>query len=84
MFITINDIIDEKTIFLSYSILNFDFSKEVALVSMFSDNIKYEMVESLKLKWINESKKQVLNKTYICRELDAGCRKRAYTYKFRQ
>ena len=34
MYITVNDIIGEKMIDLSYPIQNFDFSKEVAVVSM--------------------------------------------------
>ena len=67
MFITINDIIGEKTIYLSYPICP---SKEVAAISMFSNNVKYEMAESLKLKLVNGSKRQVLNRTYTCRELD--------------
>ena len=61
----------KRRLFLSYPICNFDTSKEVAVVSMFSDNVKYEMVESFKLKLIDDSKKQVLNKTYHTRrELD--------------
>ena len=38
MYITINDIIGEKMIDLSYPIQNFDFSNEVAVISIFSDN----------------------------------------------
>ena len=71
MFITINDIIGEKTIYLSYPIRNFYSSKEIAVVSMFSDNIQYEMIKPLGLKLIDGSEKQVLNKTYTHRELDA-------------
>ena len=70
MFITINDIIGEKTIDLSYAIQNFDPSKEVAVMSMFSDKVEYEMKEPLGLKLMNGSEKQVLKKTYTCRELD--------------
>ena len=40
MYITINDVIGEKATDLSYPIQNFDSSKEVAVVSMFSDNIQ--------------------------------------------
>ena len=39
MYITINDVIGEKMIDLSYPIKNFDSSKEVAVVSMFNNNI---------------------------------------------
>ena len=47
MYIIINDIIGEKRIDLSYSIPNFDSSKEVAVISMLSDNVQYEMKEPL-------------------------------------
>ena len=71
MYITINDIIGEKRIDLSYSIQNFDSSKEVAVISMLSDNVQYGMKELLKLKLMGDDEKQVLNKTYMRRELSA-------------
>ena len=61
MYITINDIIGEKTIDLSYPIKNFDSSKEVAVVRMLSDNIQYKMTKPLGLKLVDGSKKQILN-----------------------
>ena len=70
MCITINDVIGEKTIDLSYPIQNFDSSKEVAVVSMFSDNIQYEMTETFYLKLIDGSQKQILNGSYTKREID--------------
>ena len=70
MYITINDIIDEKMIDLSYPTQNFDSSKEVAVVSMFSDNIQYEMTETSNLKLIDGSEKQILNGSYTKREID--------------
>ena len=57
MFIAINDIIGEKMIDLSYSIWN---SKEIAVISMLSDNVPYEMKELLKLKLMGGGEKQVL------------------------
>ena len=57
MFITVNGIIGEKTIYLSYPIHS---SKEVAAISMFSDNTKYEVAESFKSKLVNGKEKQVL------------------------
>ena len=45
MFITINDVIGEKTIYLSYAIRS---SKEVAAISMFSDNVKMKWRSLLK------------------------------------
>ena len=47
MYITINNIIGEKTIDLSYPINS---RKEIAVVSMFSDDVQYKMIEPLVLK----------------------------------
>ena len=71
MYITINDVTGEKTIDLSYPIQNFDSSKEVAVISMFSDNTQYAMTEPLNLKLIDGSEKQVLNGSYTKSEIDA-------------
>ena len=46
MYITINDVIGEKTIYLSYPIKNFDSSKEVAVINMLSDNVQFEIIQS--------------------------------------
>ena len=64
----INNIIGEKTIDLSYPINS---SKEIAVISILSDNIQYEMIEPFKLKLMGGGEKQVLNKTYTSRELSA-------------
>ena len=45
MYITINDIKGEKRIDLPYSIQNFDSGKEVAVIRMLSDNVKYEILK---------------------------------------
>ena len=71
MYITINDIIGEKMIDLSYPIQNFDSSKEVAVVSMFSNNIQYEMTEPFNLKLMDGNEKQILNGSCTKREIDA-------------
>ena len=42
MYVTITDIVGKKSIGLSYPIENFNSSKEVVIVRMFSDNIQYE------------------------------------------
>ena len=60
----INNIIGEKRIYLSYLIHSFNQRKEIAVISMLSDNIQYEMKEPFKLKLIGGSEKQVLNETY--------------------
>ena len=43
MYITINDVTGEKGTDLSYPIKNFDSSKEIAVITMFSDNILFEV-----------------------------------------
>ena len=55
MYVTIDDIIGEKTIDLSYPIQNFNSSKEVAVISMFSHNIQYKVTETFNLKLIDNS-----------------------------
>ena len=45
MYITINNIKGEKRIDLSYSIQNFDSGKEVAVIRMLSNNVKYEILK---------------------------------------
>ena len=70
MYITINNIKAEKRIDLSYSIQNFDSSKEVAVIRMLSDNIQYQI---LKLRAvmdpISNTKKMIPSGTYAGREL---------------
>ena len=44
MYITINNIKGENRIDLSYSIQNFDSDKEIAVIKMLSDNVKYEIL----------------------------------------
>ena len=65
MYITINNIKGEKRIDLSYSIQNFDSDKEIAVIRMLSDNVKYEI---LKLRSvmdpISDAKKTILRRTY--------------------
>ena len=74
----INNITGEKTIDLSYPIRNFDSSKEITVISMLSNNVQYEMTEPLGLKLIDGSEKQVLNKTYTKREIDALVERKLY------
>ena len=70
MYITIDDIKGEKRIDLSYSIQNFDSSKEIAVIRMLSDNVKYKI---LKLRAvmdpISDMKKMIPSGTYAGREL---------------
>ena len=58
MYITITDVVGEKRrIDLAYLIQNLDSSKEVANVSMFSDNIQYQIKEPLKVMLITNEEK---------------------------
>ena len=70
MYITINDIKGEKTIDLSYSIQNFDSSKEIAVIRMLSDNVQYQI---LKLRSVmdpvSDTKRMISSRTYAGREL---------------
>ena len=70
MYITINNIKGEKRIDLSYSIQNFDSDKEIAVIRMLSDNVKYEI---LKLRSvmdpISDTKKMIPKGAYAGREL---------------
>ena len=70
MYITINNIKGEKRIDLSYSIQNFDPGKEITVIRMLSDNVKYEI---LKLRAvidpISNAKKMIPSGTYAGREL---------------
>ena len=45
MYITINNIKGEKRIDLSYSIQNFDSGKDITVIRMLSDNVKYEILK---------------------------------------
>ena len=47
LYITTTDIVGKKRIDLTYPIKNFDSSKKVAVVSVFSDNIQYKFMETL-------------------------------------
>ena len=68
MYITINNVIGEKMIDLSYPTCS---NKEVAVIIMFSDNIQYEIIKPHAI--IDDispgNKKLILSKTYAGREL---------------
>ena len=75
MYITIENIIGEKTINLSYPVNNLDGSKEIALIEMFEDNVVYEITAPLKLSLSAgggmSATKQIPVKKYTSRELSA-------------
>ena len=74
MYITINDIIGEKTIDLTYSIdsttgWGASATTEITVISMTSDNTQYEIKEPLDLILMGNDEKQIPNGTYTMREL---------------
>ena len=70
MYITINNIKSESRIDLSYSIQNFDSDKEIAVIRMLSDNVKYEILKLRSvMNPISDMKKMISNGTYASREL---------------
>ena len=70
MYITINNIKGEKRIDLSYSIQNFDSDKEIAVIRMLSDNVKYEILKvRAVMDPISDTKKMIPKGAYAGREL---------------
>ena len=70
MYITINNIKGEKRIDLSYSIQNFDSDKEIAVIRMLSDNVKYEILKCHSvMDPISDAKKTIPSGTYGGRQL---------------
>ena len=67
MYITINNVMGEKTIDLSYPIHS---SKEIAVISLFSDNIQYEVEKAFTfIPPISPGdKKLILSRPYAGRE----------------
>ena len=70
MYITINNLKGEKRIDLSYSIQNFDSDKEIAVIRMLSNNVKYEVLKlSSVMDPISNMKKMIPKGAYAGREL---------------
>ena len=70
MYITNNNIKGEKRIDLSYSIQNFDSDKEIAVIRMLSDNVKYEILKLCSvMDPISDAKKTIPRGTYAGRQL---------------
>ena len=70
MYITINNIKGEKRIDLSYSIQNFDSSKEITVIRMLSDNVQYQLLKLCSvMDPISDTKKMIPSRTYAGREL---------------
>ena len=70
MYITINNIKGGKRIDLSHSIQNFDSDKEIAVIRMLSDNVKYEILKLHSvMDPISDTKKIISKGAYAGREL---------------
>ena len=70
MYIMINNVIGEKTIYLSYPIQNFDSSKEVAVIIMLSNNVQYKKVKTHIIDYVPPgNEKRSLSGPYAGREL---------------
>ena len=65
MYITIIDAVGEKRVNLAFPI----WGKEVAVISMFSDNIQYQMRESLNLLLIMNEEKLLPKRKFMGSEL---------------
>ena len=66
MYITFDDIIGEKTIYLSYPIHS---SKEAAVIIMLSNNIQYKIIKPCTIMDSTANQKLISSKTYAGREL---------------
>ena len=69
----------EKRIDLAYPIWNLDSSKEVAVVSMFNNNVQYQIKEPLKVLLITKEKKWLPEGVFMGRELNAFVRRKMIT-----
>ena len=79
MYITITDVMGKKRIDLAYLIWNLDSSKEVAIVSMFSDNVQYQIREPLKVQLITNKENQLPEGVFMDRELNASVGRKLIT-----
>ena len=68
MYITINDVIGEKTIDLSYPICS---GKKIAVISIFSNNVQYLLKEPVKLVLKTGEDVELKKGVYTDKELDA-------------
>ena len=68
MYITINDVIGEKTIDLSYPICS---GKEIAVISMFNNNVQYLLKEPVKLVLKTGEDVELKKGVYTDKELNA-------------
>ena len=89
MYITINDIIGEKTIDLTYSMdsttgWGASANAEIVVISMISDNTQYDIKEPLDLKLMGNDEKQIPNGTYTMRGVSTLVERKTILNKFGQ
>ena len=83
MYIAINNIKGEKRIDLSYSIQNFDSDKEIAVIRMLSDNVKYKILKLCSvMDPISDTKKMIHKGDYAGRELISMLERMVELYQF--
>ena len=75
----ITDTVGEKRISPAYPIQNLDSSKEAAVVSMFSDNVQYQLTNPLKVLLITNEEKQLQERVFMDRELNASVGRKVIT-----
>ena len=70
MYITVNNIIGEKMIYLSYPISSNKEAPEFVVIIMLSDNVEYKIVKTHVIDYTPPgNEKQILSGTYAGREL---------------
>ena len=72
MYVTIDNIVGEKRIDLAYPI----WGKEIAVVSMFSDNVQYQIRKPLKVLLITNEEKMLSEGMFMDRELNLSARRK--------
>ena len=72
IYITITDVVGEKRINLAYPIQNLYSSKEVTVISMFGNNVQYQIVEPLKVLPITNEERQLPEWVFIFREINTS------------
>ena len=79
MYITITDFVGEERIGLAYPIRNLDSSKEVTIVSMFSDSVQYQIKEPFKVHLIMNEEKQLPEGVFMDRKLNVSVGRKLIT-----
>ena len=79
MYVTMTDIVGEKMINLAHPTQNLDLSKEAAVVSVFGDNVQYQIKKPLKVLLIKNKEKQLQEGVFMDRELNTSLGRKLIT-----